>query len=130
MKNLMPKETWALLQQQPDALFVDVRMEIEARYVGYPPGAVNIPWYEFPAMKPDAAQFVAAVSAKSTGKSQTIVLICRTGERTIDAGIALEKAGFTNVVNVLDGFEGDRDDNGQRSTESGWRFEGLPWSQS
>lgn len=54
----------------------------------------------------------------------------RSGERTIDAGIALEKAGFTNVVNVLDGFEGDRDDNGQRSTESGWRFEGLPWTQS
>ena len=57
MKNLLPKETWALLQQQPDALFVDVRMEIEARYVGYPPGAVNIPWYEFPAMKADAASF-------------------------------------------------------------------------
>ncbi len=37
MKNLMPKETWALLQQQPEALFIDVRMEIEARYVGYPP---------------------------------------------------------------------------------------------
>ena len=72
----------------------------------------------------------AAVSAKSTDRNQTIVLICRSGERTIDAGIALEKAGFTNVVNVLDGFEGDRDDNGQRSTESGWRFEGLPWSQS
>ena len=130
MKNLMPKETWALLQQQPEALFVDVRMEVEARYVGYPPRAVNIPWFEFPAMKPDAARFVAAVSAKSTSQNQTIVLICRSGERTIDAGIALERAGFANVVNVLDGFEGDLDDNGHRSTEGGWRFEGLPWTQS
>ncbi len=130
MRNLLPKETWDLLQQQPDALFVDVRMEVEARYVGYPPGAVNIPWFEFPVMKPDKAQFVAAVAAKTTSQNQTIVLICRSGERTIDAGIALEKAGFTSVVNVLDGFEGDLDDNGQRSTESGWRFEGLPWTQS
>ncbi len=130
MKHLLPKETWSLLQQQSDALFVDVRMEIEFRYVGYPPGAVNIPWYEFPAMKPDAARFVAAVAAKTTRQNQTIVLICRSGERTIDAGIALEKAGFTNLVNVLDGFEGDLDDRGQRSTESGWRFAGLPWSQS
>ena len=130
MKHLLPKESWALLQQLPDALFIDVRMEIEARYVGYPPRAVNIPWFEFPSMKPDADQFVAAVSAKTTSMDQTIVLICRSGERTIDAGIALEKAGFTNVVNVLEGFEGDRDDNGQRSTESGWRFQGLPWTQS
>lgn len=130
MKNLTPKETWALLQQQTEALFVDVRMEIEARYVGYPPGTVNIPWFEFPAMKPDAARFVAAVLAKSTSQTQTIVLICRSGERTIDAGIALERAGFSNVVNVLDGFEGDLDDDGHRSTEGGWRFEGLPWTQS
>ena len=130
MKNLMPKETWALLQQQPEALFVDVRMAIEARYVGYPPGTVNIPWFEFPAIKPDAAGFVAAVLAKSTSQTQTIVLICRSGERTIDAGIALERAGFSNVVNVLDGFEGDLDDDGHRSTEGGWRFEGLPWTQS
>jgi rhodanese-related sulfurtransferase len=130
MRNLLPQETWALLQQQPDALFVDVRMEIEFRYVGYPPGVVNIPWYEFPTMKPNVAEFVAAVSAKSTSLDQTIVLICRSGERTVDACIALEKAGFTNLVNVIEGFEGDRDDNGQRSTESGWRFAGLPWSQS
>ena len=105
-------------------------MEIEARYVGYPPGTVNIPWFEFPAMKPDAARFVGAVAARTNSQNQMIVLICRSGERTIDAGIALEKAGFTNLVNVLDGFEGDLDDNGQRSTESGWRFAGLPWSQS
>ncbi len=87
---------------------------------------VRISSHESP-MRPS---FVAAVAAKTSRPNQTIVLICRSGERTIDAGIALEKAGFTNVVNVLEGFEGDRDDNGQRSTESGWRFEGLPWTQS
>jgi hypothetical protein len=38
MRNLTPKETWSLIQQQPDALFVDVRMEIESMYVGRPPG--------------------------------------------------------------------------------------------
>ena len=47
-----------------------------------------------------------------------------------DAGMALEKAGFTQVFNVLDGFEGEPDDNGHRSTECGWRYEGLPWTQS
>ena len=130
MKHLLPKETWALLLHQPDALFVDVRMPIEAEYVGRPPGAVNIPWYDYPAMKPDAASFVVAVEQRATGKDQTVVLICRSGYRTVDAGIALEKAGFTNVVNVLEGFEGDLDDNEQRGKEGGWRFDGLPWTQT
>jgi rhodanese-related sulfurtransferase len=130
MKHLLPKETWALLQQQPDALFVDVRMEIESQYVGRPPGVINIPWYEYPVLKPDPQGFVLAVEKLAASKDQTVVLICRSGVRTVDAGIALEKAGFTNVVNVLEGFEGELDDNGQRSTEGGWRFEGLPWTQT
>ena len=30
MKNLLPQEAWTQLQQRPDTLFVDVRMEIES----------------------------------------------------------------------------------------------------
>ena len=130
MKHLLPKETWALLQQQADILFLDVRMEIEAQYVGRPPGTVNIPWVDYPDFKPDAAKFVQTVEKLSPAKDTPVVLICRSGQRSVDAGIALEKAGFTQVINVLEGFEGELDDNNQRGTEGGWRFDGLPWSQS
>ena len=130
MKHLLPKEAWNLLQGQPSALFLDVRMEVESRYVGRPPGVVNIPCIEFPETKPDVQGFVAAVQALATGRDQTIVLICRSGERTVDAGIALERAGYVDIINVLEGFEGERDDDGHRGTESGWRFDGLPWTQS
>ncbi|MDO8374712.1 MAG: rhodanese-like domain-containing protein [Polaromonas sp.] len=130
MKHLLPKEAWALIQQQPDALFVDVRMEIESQYVGRPPGVINIPWYEYPELKPDPKAFVLAVEKLAKSKDQPVVLLCRSGLRTVDAGIALEKAGFSNVVNVLDGFEGELDDNDQRGREGGWRFEGLPWTQT
>ena len=130
MKNLKPLDAWAHLQQEPDTLFIDVRMEIESKYVGHPPGVVNIPWVEYPALKPDPAGFVAAVDRLARSKDQTLVLICRSGERTVDAGIALEKAGYTQVVNVLEGFEGDLDEDQHRGTESGWRFDGLPWTQS
>lgn len=130
MKHLLPKETWALLQQQPDALFVDVRMEIESLYVGRPPGVHNIAWYEYPELTPDPAGFVAAVEREAGGdKNRAVILLCRSGKRTIDAGIALEKAGFSSVINVLHGFEGDLDDNFKRSTLNGWRFDGLPWEQ-
>jgi len=129
MKNLLPKEAWALIQQQPDALFVDVRMEIESLYVGRPPGVENIPWYEYPDLTPDAKHFVKAVEREAGSKDRTVLLICRSGKRTVDAGKALEAAGFTDVVNIVHGFEGELNDTFHRSTLNGWRFDGLPWEQ-
>jgi rhodanese-related sulfurtransferase len=130
MKHMLPKEAWALIQSKPEALFIDVRMAVESQCVGHPPGVQLIAWYEFPDYKVDAARFVAAVEAVSTGRDQTVLLICRSGLRSVDAGMALEKAGFTQVINVLDGFEGEPDDNGHRSTECGWRYDALPWQQA
>ena len=129
MKNLQPKEAAAWLQAHPDALFVDVRMEIESLYVGRPSGVVNLPWYEYPDLQPDAVTFAAAVAQEAAGKNQPVLLICRSGQRTIAAGKALEAAGFTDVQHVVHGFEGDLDEHFQRSTLSGWRFSGLPWEQ-
>ena len=41
-----------------------------------------------------------------------------------------EKAGLTEVYNVLHGFEGDLDEGHHRNSHNGWRFEGLPWTQT
>lgn len=129
MRHLTPREAWALVQAQPDALFVDVRMEIESLYVGRPPRVENIPWYEYPDLTPDPARFAAAVEREAGRKDRTVVLICRSGKRTLEAGQALEAAGFTDVAHVLHGFEGELDDRFHRSTVSGWRHDGLPWEQ-
>lgn len=129
MRHLSPRDAWALVQAQADALFVDVRMEIESLYVGRPPGVENIPWYEYPDLTPDPTRFAAAVAREAGRKDRTVVLICRSGKRTLEAAKALEAAGFTDVVNVLHGFEGELDDAFHRSTVSGWRRDGLPWEQ-
>ena len=129
MRNLLPKDTWALIQQQPGALFVDVRMEIESLYVGRPSGVHIIAWYEYPDLTPNAPEFVQQVAREAGAKDRTVILICRSGKRTVDAGLALEAAGFTDVVNVVHGFEGDLDDGFHRSKLNGWRFDGLPWEQ-
>jgi rhodanese-related sulfurtransferase len=129
MKHLPPTEAWAYLQAHPDALFLDIRMEIEYLYVGHPPGVVHVPWYEYPELAADPARFVAAVEAEAGHKHRPVVLICRSGNRTVDAGHALEEAGFTEVVNVLEGFEGELDEQFHRSTLGGWRHAGLPWEQ-
>jgi rhodanese-related sulfurtransferase len=130
MKHLTPKESWDFLQAHPEALFIDVRMEIEYMYVGHPPRAHNIPWYEYPDMTPDPADFARQVEREAGGdKSRPVVLICRSAKRTIPAGETLEGVGFTNVINVLEGFEGDLDEHMHRGTKGGWRHAGLPWEQ-
>jgi rhodanese-related sulfurtransferase len=129
MKNLRPQEAWTWLQAHPDSLFVDVRMEIESLYVGRPPGVVNVPWYEYPDLQADAHKFADAVAREADGKAQAVLLICRSGKRTLEAGKALEAAGFSDVQHVVHGFEGDLDEHFRRSALSGWRFEGLPWEQ-
>ncbi len=98
-------------------------------YVGRPPGAVNIPWYEYPDFTPNPEQFCTMVLDEAGAKDRTVLLICRSGQRTLEAAHALEQHGFSDIVNVLHGFEGDLDPNFHRSTLNGWRFEGLPWEQ-
>lgn len=138
MKHLSPKEAWTWLQAetarraalgQDPPLFVDVRMEIESLYVGRPPGVENIPWYEYPDLTPDPARFAQAVANEAGDKGRPILLICRSGKRTLDAGKALEAAGFSDVAHVLHGFEGELNDQFKRSTVNGWRHDGLPWEQ-
>lgn len=115
------------LAQQINTVFIDIRSEIEHFFVGSPTGVINIPWQDAPdfELNPD---FLAEVS-RVAAKDQTILLICRSGHRSIDAGNFLLESGFTVVYNVLEGFEGDRDSNHHRSSVNGWRFRGLPWIQ-
>ena len=62
-------------------------------------------------------------------KDRPILLICRSGKRTLDAGKALESAGFSDVSHVVHGFEGELNEDFKRSSINGWRHDGLPWEQ-
>lgn len=136
MRHLLPTQAWALIQGTDSSpadtapLFVDVRMEVEMLYVGRPPLVEHVSWYEYPDLTPDPEAFCAAITRMVDGnKHRTVVLLCRSGQRSVYAGEALEADGFTDVVNVVHGFEGDMDTHFHRSTLNGWRFDGLPWEQ-
>ena len=58
-----------------------------------------------------------------------VILICRSGNRSTEAGNLLIEHGFHRVYNIEHGFEGELDDEHHRSTIGGWRFDGLPWDQ-
>ena len=130
MKHLTPTETRQFLQQTPEALFIDVRSETEYFFVGHPIGVEHISWSDGPdwAINPDFVHQVMRLAGD--GLDRPLVLICRCGRRSVEAANALEAAGFMNVINVVYGFEGERDENHHRSTLNGWRVDGLPWEQS
>jgi rhodanese-related sulfurtransferase len=129
MKHLTPQEAHQFLHDNPDALFIDVRSEIEFLFVGHPVGAIHVSWNDGPDWDVNP-HFVGEVrKLAGHGGGRPVVLICRSGNRSDSAGQALIEAGFQNVYNVLHGFEGELDDKHHRNSVSGWRFDGLPWEQ-
>ncbi len=127
MKSIHPKEAFQFLKSNPSAVLIDVRSEIEYLFVGHPVGSIHVPWNDGPdwEINPD---FVTDVR-KIANESRPVLLICRSGVRSLDAGQILEDSGFKHVYNVLHGFEGDLDESHKRSSLNGWRHDGLPWEQ-
>ena len=131
VKTLSPKEAYQFLHDHPSALLVDVRSHMEFLFVGHPAGAIDIPWIDEPDWKPNP-QFITLVRQAmlgGAGGAAPVVLICRSGVRSLEAGKALVEAGINDVYNVAEGFEGQLDDKHHRSSVGGWRFHGLPWEQ-
>jgi len=133
-RNLLPKMAVEKLQNNPQALFVDVRSKAEYKYVGYPENSILIPWIDDPDWEPDPEVFSDSVMQELDGRENLlnteIILICRSGYRSNDALKCLENKGFTQVSHVASGFEGDLDENDHRGNLNGWRHDGMPWSQS
>jgi rhodanese-related sulfurtransferase len=127
MKDLTPAEALAFLGNNPQAVFVDCRSEMEFFFVGHPVGSQLVPWNDGPDWEINP-HFVGQVK-KVASMNRPVVLICRSGQRSLAAGLALEKAGFAEVYHVADGFEGPLDEKRHRGKISGWRKEGLPWEQ-
>ncbi|QWF70817.1 rhodanese-like domain-containing protein [Methylomonas paludis] len=129
IENLDPKQSWSLLQQNPAAVLIDVRTFIEHSFIGHPPNAVHIAWKEFPGMQLNSG-FVDQVQKRVPDKNAPILLLCRSGVRSLDAAKALEANGYQHLINILQGFEGALDADKHRGNIDGWRFHDLPWQQS
>ena len=129
IENLDPIQAWDLMQTSEKAVLIDVRTAVEHGFVGHPPRAIHVAWKEFPGMQLNT-NFVAQVSQHVADKSAPVLLLCRTGVRSVEAAKALEAAGFQHLVNIVQGFEGAIDADKHRGNIDGWRFHGLPWQQS
>lgn len=135
IKTTTPPEAWDTLQNNPNAILLDVRTTMEFQYIGHPVNAIHVPLMEAPAWQTDPEFVEKAIKALSTAtdsdpKDLTILALCRSGKRSEAAAKLLIAAGYINVINILDGFEGDIDGNKHRGNISGWKFHQLPWEQA
>ena len=125
-----PALAWQLVQANR-ALLVDVRSTEERKFVGHVPGSLHVAWATGTSLvrNPRFVRELEAKLAKDGGKDAVVLLLCRSGKRSVLAAEAAAAAGFAHVFNVLEGFEGEIDAHLHRGGSDGWRFQGLPWVQ-
>jgi rhodanese-related sulfurtransferase len=136
LHNVSPKSASQMLHDDPRAILVDIRSSMEYLFVGHPVGAVHLPWIDEPDWEinphfvPEVRKLMlgGAVCDSEEGCAP-IVLICRSGKRSKEAGKVLLAAGLSNIFHIDEGFEGELNEHHQRSSVGGWRFHGLPWEQ-
>jgi rhodanese-related sulfurtransferase len=138
--DLSPRAAWQLLENEKDAVLVDVRSRAEWTFVGVPSltrlakAPLFVAWQNYATAPDGRAQMipngeVAAAVLAAVPKAAPVVFICRSGGRSRSAAIAMTSLGYARAYNLAGGFEGDKDADGHRGRSGGWKADGLPWTQ-
>lgn len=133
-------EAYDMLKADPDSVkIIDVRTPEEYGFIGHPDQAWNIPLAFVTYSRKDGVTtygpvwntaFVDEVRSIS-GPDDTLLLMCRGGDRSAMAVNMLAKAGIDKAYTIIDGFEGDLVNDpgsvfhGQR-LRNGWK-NSVPW---
>jgi rhodanese-related sulfurtransferase len=128
IKQVEPGQAYKILQQNPDAIYVDVRTEEEFAQ-GHPAGAINLPVvFLKPGAAPEPNPSFLDVAQNVLPQDRKLVVGCMAGGRSQRACEILEQAGYSDLANVRGGFGGARDATGE-IVVVGWRDAGLPISR-
>jgi len=146
---LTPQQAYDMKKANPKGVaFFDVRTRAEAMYVGWPGDAdALVPYVEHPELMSDwddkramyalepnqdfMPELERRLKEKGLGKDASIILICRSGDRSSKAADRLQMAGYTRVYSIGEGFEGDMAKDGAKSGQravNGWKNANLPWT--
>lgn len=135
-----------ILENADKTLFLDIRTPGELNYLGMADLMdYHVPYVYMDRSKWDEkktryvrvknANFVSDIEdrlqKKGLTKSDTVIVMCRSGKRSAEAVNILSDAGFTQVYSVVDGYEGDKAKEGEtkgQRTVNGWKNSGLPWT--
>jgi rhodanese-related sulfurtransferase len=110
-------KAYEMWKAAPDKVkLIDVRTPEEYAFVGHPEMAWNIPYAFVTYQRRDGKTeygpklnptFVAEVQ-KLAKPGDTLLVMCRSGDRSARAVDLLAAAGITNAYSVVDGVEGDK----------------------
>ncbi len=138
--QISAKDAFELLKKDKFAVLCDVRTVEEFNFVG----TVNadsfggkmtlIPWLLYPTMQenPNFSNLLEEALQKILEKEfkmTKIIFICKTGGRSNQAASHALNLGYKNCYNIINGFEGDLNQNQQRGKVNGWKADDLPWRQ-
>jgi rhodanese-related sulfurtransferase len=103
VKEIMPWDLGRLLEVGPPPLLLDVREPAEFALL-HLPGSINVPRGVLEqACEWDYNETVPALAA---GRGQGIVVICRSGKRSVLAADVMQRLGFRQVVSLKTGVRG------------------------
>ncbi|MBF6211126.1 rhodanese-like domain-containing protein [Nocardia puris] len=133
--DITPRQAWEVLRDNPAAVLVDVRTDAEWRFVGVPDVSsldrrtVLIEWVDSTGARNPRFADQLKQELADRAEDAPVLFICRSGQRSAHAARVATELGIGPSYNVSEGFEGGLDASGHRGS-TGWRAEGLPWSQS
>ncbi len=136
------KEAYEMWKAEPERIkIIDVRTPEEYWMIGHAEMARNIPlafikytWdFERDEYVAEPNQEFLSAAKNVYSPTDTILVTCRSGERSALAVNILANAGFVNVYNIIDGFEGDKVNDPEsayhrKRMKNGWKNSGLPWT--
>lgn len=146
---LTPQQAYEMkVKDKKGVALFDVRTRAEAMYVGWPSDAdALVPFVEHPELMSEwddkrfmyklepNQDFVPELERRlkemGLGKDATIILICRSGDRSSKAQDRLQMAGYSKVYGITEGFEGDMAKDGPKAGQravNGWKNANLPWT--
>jgi rhodanese-related sulfurtransferase len=159
IQKIMSIQAYDMMNTVPNTFLIDVRTRAEYQYVGHPANAFHFPYmntgdklvknserYEYKASRNKS--FLDEIS-KVFKKTDNLLILSRDGVTSALAAKELLNAGYKNIFDIKDGFEGaefptydDEDQNKfyrqlakrnkiegyMHRRHSGWQWWGLPWT--
>jgi rhodanese-related sulfurtransferase len=118
--NIPSEKIKDFLNNNSNSVVLDVRTEEEWNSVGKPDAeALNSKTFFISLLLgPDRQKnenFVKEFLEKKVPKKDNILVICRSGVRSMAAAKLLQQQGYKNLINISDGFEGNP------ATGEGWK---------
>jgi rhodanese-related sulfurtransferase len=123
--NIPSEKIKDFLNDNSNTVILDVRTEEEWNNVGKPDAeSLNSKTLFISLLLgPDRQKnvnFVKEFLDKKVSKKDNILVICRSGVRSMAAAKLLQEQGYKNLINISDGFEGNP------ATGEGWKKSNLP----